>query len=47
MSMADQCNLEDMAREAQKLKRQTLLLAIVPPRIKDGTGALANPIATF
>jgi hypothetical protein len=47
MPLADQCNLEDIAREAQKLKRQTFLLAIAPPRIKGGTGALANPIATF
>jgi len=47
MPLADQCNLEDIAREAQKLKRQTFLLAIATPRIKGGTGALANPIATF
>jgi hypothetical protein len=47
MPLADQCNLEDIAREAQRLKRQTFLLTIAPPRIKGGTGALANPIATF
>jgi kynurenine formamidase len=47
MPLADQCNLEEIAREAQKLKRQTFLLAIAPPRIKGGTGALANPVATF
>ncbi len=47
MPMADQCNLEDVAKEAQKLHRYTFLLTVAPPRIKGGTGALANPIATF
>jgi kynurenine formamidase len=47
MPLADQCNLEDIAREAHKLKRQTFLLTISTARIKGGTGALANPIATF
>jgi kynurenine formamidase len=47
MPLADQCNPEDLARQAQKLKRQTFLLTIAPPRIKGGTGALVNPIATF
>ena len=47
MPLADQCNLEDIARESQKLGRQTFLLTVAPPRIKGGTGALVNPIATF
>jgi kynurenine formamidase len=47
MPLADQCNLEDVAHEAQKLNRQTFLLTMQPVRIKGGTGALVNPIATF
>ena len=47
MPLADQCNLEDVAREALQLKRQTFLLTMAPVRIKGGTGALINPIATF
>lgn len=47
MPLADQCNLEDVAREALKLHRQTFLLTLAPVRIKGGTGALINPIATF
>jgi kynurenine formamidase len=47
MPLADQCNLEDIAREAQKVKRETFLLTLAPVRIKGGTGALINPIATF
>jgi len=47
MPLADQCNLEDLGREAQKLKRPTFLLTLAPERIKGGTGSLVNPIATF
>jgi kynurenine formamidase len=47
MPLADQCNLEDIAREAQSLHRYTFLLTLAPVRIKGGTGALVNPIATF
>jgi kynurenine formamidase len=47
MPLADQCNLEDLGREAQKLNRQTFLLTVAPERIKGGTGSLVNPIATF
>jgi kynurenine formamidase len=47
MPLADQCNLEDVAREAQSLHRYTFLLTLAPVRIKGGTGALVNPIATF
>ena len=47
MPLADQCNLEDIAAESQKLHRYTFLLTLAPVRIKGGTGALVNPIATF
>lgn len=47
MPLADQCNLEDIAVESQKLHRYTFLLTLAPVRIKGGTGALVNPIATF
>jgi len=47
MPLADQCNLEDVARLANKLRRQTFLLTLAPVRIRGGTGALINPIATF
>jgi kynurenine formamidase len=47
MPLADQCNLEDLAREAQRLHRTTFLLTLAPVRIEGGTGALVNPIATF
>jgi kynurenine formamidase len=47
MPLADQCNLEDVARESRQLGRSTFLLTLAPVRIKGGTGALVNPIATF
>ena len=47
MPLADQCNLEDVAQEVQRFHRYTFLLTIAPVRIKGGTGALINPIATF
>lgn len=47
MPLADQCDLEGVAREARKLNRQTFLLTLAPERIKGGTGSLVNPIATF
>jgi len=47
MPLADQCNLEDVGREARKLNRWTFLLTLAPERIKGGTGSLVNPIATF
>lgn len=47
MPLADQCNLEDVARQSLKLNRQTFLLTLAPERIKGGTGSLVNPIATF
>jgi len=47
MPLADQCNLEDIAVEVQKLHRFTFLLTLAPVRVKGGTGALVNPIATF
>jgi kynurenine formamidase len=47
MPLADQCNLEDIARESQNLHRYTFLLTLAPVRIPGGTGSLVNPIATF
>jgi kynurenine formamidase len=47
MPLADQCNLEDVAKKALELHRYTFLLTLAPARIKGGTGALVNPIATF
>jgi kynurenine formamidase len=47
MPLADQCNLEDIARESQNLRRYTFLLTLAPVRIAGGTGSLVNPIATF
>ena len=47
MPLADQCNLEDVARTAHQLYRETFLLTLAPVRIPGGTGALINPIATF
>jgi kynurenine formamidase len=47
MPLADQCNLEEVAKRAQELHRYTFLLTLAPVRIKGGTGALINPIATF
>jgi kynurenine formamidase len=47
MPLADQCNLEDLASEVLKSHRYTFLLTLAPVRIKGGTGALINPIATF
>ena len=47
MPLADQCNLEDIAREAQRLHRYTFLLTLAPERVRGGTGSLVNPIATF
>jgi kynurenine formamidase len=47
MPLADQCNLEDVAEQVQKTHRYTFLLTLAPVRIKGGTGALINPIATF
>jgi len=47
MPLADQCNLEDVARESQSLHRYTFLLTLAPVRSVGGTGSLVNPIATF
>ena len=47
MPLADQCNLEEIARESQSLQRYTFLLTLAPVRIAGGTGSLVNPIATF
>lgn len=47
MPLADQCDLEGLAKESLKLHRQTFLLTLAPVRSTGGTGSLVNPIATF
>jgi kynurenine formamidase len=47
MPLADQCDLEAVAREVRRMHRDTFLLTLAPVRIRGGTGALINPIATF
>ena len=47
MPLADQCDLEELARESQRLHRYTFLLTLAPVSIAGGTGSLVNPIATF
>ena len=47
MPLADQCDLEAVAKESLKLHRETFLLTLAAERIKGGTGSLVNPIATF
>ncbi len=47
MPLLDQLDLEDVAKTAARLHRTAFLLTFAPPRIQDGTGSLANPIATF
>ena len=47
MPLADQCNLEEIARESQSRHGYTFLLTLAPVRIAGGTGSLVNPIATF
>ncbi len=43
----DNCDLEDVSREAAKRKRWVFLLTAAPMAIPGGTGSPLNPIATF
>jgi kynurenine formamidase len=43
----DNCDLEDLAKEAAKRKRWMFLLTAAPMAIPGGTGSPLNPIATF
>jgi kynurenine formamidase len=43
----DQCDLEQISKEAAKRNRWTFLFTAAPIRVTGGTGAPINPIATF
>jgi kynurenine formamidase len=45
--MLDQCELEEVAKACALRKRWTFLFTMAPLRVKGGTGAPVNPIATF
>ena len=47
MALADQCNLEDIAREAQTLHRYTFLLTLAPVRIEGGDWGIDQPDRSF
>ena len=47
MLLFDECDLEDLGREAAKRKRWTFLFTASPLAVPGGTGAPINPIATF
>lgn len=43
----DECDLEDLGREAAKRKRWVFMFTAAPMAVPGGTGAPINPIATF
>jgi kynurenine formamidase len=45
--MLDQCQLEELTAACAARKRWSFLLTLAPLRVKGGTGAPVNPIATF
>ncbi len=47
IAIFDNCDLEALAAEAQRLKRWTFLLTAAPLPVEGGTGSPLNPIATF
>ena len=47
MPLFDECDLEDLGREAAKRKRWTFLFTASPLAVPGGTGAPINPTATF
>jgi kynurenine formamidase len=47
MPLFDECDLEDLGREAAKRKRWTFMFTAAPLRVPGGTGAPINPMATF
>ena len=47
MPLFDECDLEELAREAAKRKRWVFLFTAGPLAVPGGTGAPINPIATF
>ncbi|WP_226632094.1 cyclase family protein [Novosphingobium profundi] len=47
MPLLDNADLDALAQTAERLKRSTFLFTVAPIRVKAGTGATVNPIATF
>ena len=47
MPLFDECDLEDLGREAAQRKRWTFLFTAAPLVVRGGTGAPINPIAIF
>jgi kynurenine formamidase len=43
----DNCDLEDLGKEAAKRKRWVFLVTVAPMAIPGGTGSPINPIATY
>jgi kynurenine formamidase len=47
MLLFDECDFEDLGREAAKRKRWVFLFTAVPMAVPGGTGSPINPIATY
>jgi len=47
LPLFDECDLEELSREAAKKKRWVFLLTAAPLAVPGGTGSPINPIATF
>jgi kynurenine formamidase len=47
LPLFDECDLEDLAREAAKRKRWVFMFTAAPIAVPGGTGAPINPIATY
>ncbi len=47
MPIFDNCDLEDLAEQANRLKRWEFLLTAAPLPVNGGTGSPLNPLATF
>lgn len=47
LPLFDECDLEDLGREAAKRKRWVFLFTAAPIAVPGGTGAPINPIATY
>ena len=47
LPLFDECDLEDLGREAAKRKRWVFLLTAAPLAVPGGTGSPINPIATY
>jgi kynurenine formamidase len=47
LPLFDECDLEDLGREAAKRKRWVFLFTAAPLAVPGGTGSPINPIATF